>query len=228
MQMVTKENKQLLIKYEILRARLEIREFFLKTSVREVYENIGQVLSLVRMQLSIFDPEKLGHKTEDIVQSGDLVGQSIRDLRSMCRSFYPDVDILKNGGFIEGLESTLKILNLSDKETIKLKGTRKDIPEGLRLIAFKMMQDILIAIKKIEGKYKSMVVSYREETIDVTISYTGELIDLNRKNTINIEDVAFSLLDTAQLIEGNISTRKSKAGTISLTLQVPLKISLYE
>jgi hypothetical protein len=90
------------------------------------------------------------------------------------------------------------------------------------------MQDVLIAIQKMEGKYKSMVVSYGEETIDVTINYTGKVIDINRKNTSSIEDIAFSLLDTAQLIEGNISTRKSKAGTISLTLQVPLKISLYD
>jgi hypothetical protein len=228
MQIVTRENKQLLIKYEILRARLEIREFFLKTSVKEVYENIGQVLSLVRMQLSIFDPEKLGHKTEDIVQSGDLVGQSIRDLRSMCRSFYPDVDLLKNGGFIEGLESTLKILDLTDKETIKVKGTPKDMAEGLKLITFKMMQDILIAIQKIEGHYKSMVVSYGEKTVSFTTRYTGELIDINRKNSFSAEDLSLSLTDTAHLIDGNISTRKGKAGTPSLTLQVPLKISLYE
>jgi hypothetical protein len=228
MQIVTRENKQLLIKYEILRARLEIREFFLKTSVKEVYENIGQVLSLVRMQLSIFDPEKLGHKTEDIVQSGDLVGQSIRDLRSMCRSFYPDVDLLKNGGFIEGLESTLKILDLTNKQTIKVKGTPKDMAEGLKLITFKMMQDILIAIQKIEGHYKSMVVSYGEKTVSFTTRYTGELIDINRKNSFSAEDLSLSLTDTAHLIDGNISTRKGKAGTPSLTLQVPLKISLYE
>jgi nitrate/nitrite-specific signal transduction histidine kinase len=82
------ENQSFLFKYEILRARLETRNFFLKNTVREVYENIGQVLSLVRLQLALIDGASKEEKNIDeelnvnIESSGKLVGQSIKDLRA--------------------------------------------------------------------------------------------------------------------------------------------------
>jgi hypothetical protein len=226
MQKGIRENKQLFLKYEILRARLEIREFFLKTAVKEVYENIGQVLSLVRMQLAVFDPKKTGHATEEITQSGDLVGQSIKDLRSMCRSFYPDHDLLKENGFIEGLESTLRILDLSSKPSIKIKGILKETSDEAKLIVFKMLLNILIEIKETGGTYKSIVVSYEDEVTKFTIRYNGEPIDINVKSAVSDDDTISSLTETADFINGGIYAKKSKTGINSIILQAPLKISL--
>ena len=36
------EKKKLLFQYEVLRSRLCIRDFFLKTAVKEVYENVDK------------------------------------------------------------------------------------------------------------------------------------------------------------------------------------------
>ena len=92
------EKKKLLFQYEVLRARLCIRDFFLKTAVKEVYENVRQIRAQQVMQLAFFDEKNIEDQKEHIVQSGDLVGQSIADLRTMTRSFYPDVDLLKKYG----------------------------------------------------------------------------------------------------------------------------------
>src|SRR6478735_12794386 len=92
-------NGLLLFKHEVLKARLAIRDFFLKNTVREVYENIGQVLSLVRVQLALLDTNKT-EIYESVESPGHLVGKSIKDLRVMCKSFYPDADIISDDGFI--------------------------------------------------------------------------------------------------------------------------------
>jgi hypothetical protein len=222
-----REEDKKLFKYEVLRARLEIREFFLNTTVRDIYENTGQVLSLVRMQLASFIVQQKGYKTEHISKCGDLVAQSIRDLRSMCRSFYPDVDILKNGGFIEGLETTLNLLELSDGSLIKITGIRKDISDELKLFVFKIILDLLTLIKKTEGKYKSIIVSYTKNEILYALTYSGEEIDLNNSG-VNEQDDNLTINDRAKLIEANICCRKNKTGLNRIILKVPLKISLYE
>src|SRR5215210_5391616 len=137
------DDKKLIAMIEALRARLEIRDFFLKTAVRDVYENIGQVLSLVRMQLAHLDTTTKVDINEKIDTSGILIGQSIRDLRVMCKSFYPDADLLKEEGLVEGLDNSIRILFPGILPVIEVKGVRKDIEPDLKLIIFKTVLQLL-------------------------------------------------------------------------------------
>src|SRR5687768_13806001 len=100
--------RKLLCQYEILRSRLEIKEHYLKTVVNEVYDNIGQVLSLIRIQLSLVRSDFETGKKENIDQSGELVGKTIRDLRSMCQFLYPETDIIDSSGFNHAVEHEIK------------------------------------------------------------------------------------------------------------------------
>src|SRR5262245_21081184 len=95
-------NNKTLFDLEVLRARLEIRDFFLKDLYREVYENIGQLLSLVRVMLA-----KPGDRVEP---ASELVGKTIRELREMCRQFYPDEDLLKENGFNQAMSKIIAII----------------------------------------------------------------------------------------------------------------------
>ena len=145
-----KPHELLLFRHEALRARLDIRDFFLKNTVREVYENIGQVLSLVRMQLAMLDTNKKV-AMESAESPGHLVGQSIRDLRVMCKSFYPDAEISNEEGFVEALRNTVKILYQLDDPAITINGIEKEIQHELKLVVFKMIQEILTLIKETGG-----------------------------------------------------------------------------
>src|SRR5215210_9587793 len=127
------DDKKLIAMIEALRARLEIRDFFLKTAVRDVYENIGQVLSLVRMQLAHLNTNAKVDINEKIDTSGNLIGQSIRDLRVMCRNFYPDLELLKEEGLVEGAENCIRILFPGIFPVIEIKGVRKAIEPDLKL-----------------------------------------------------------------------------------------------
>ena len=100
--------RELLYLYEILHTRLEIREHFLKTVVKEVYENIGQVLSLIRVQLSFYGQTLKQGKMKKLDSSGELVGKTIRDLRDMCQLFYPEADIISGAGFNRAVEHEIK------------------------------------------------------------------------------------------------------------------------
>jgi len=217
-------HEQLLFRHEVLRARLDIRDFFLKNTVREVYENIGQVLSLVRMQLAMLDSDK---KTAvaSIETPGNLVGQSIRDLRVMCKSFYPDADILNETGFVEALWNTVRILFQLPSPVIKIKGVQKEIHSGLRLVVFKMVQQILVLIKESEGIFERLTITYTAEEVKIVILYHGNAISFH--NTINDDEIDLTLEQRAQLINGKLSQTKRKNGLMHIQLLHPLNF-LYE
>lgn len=210
---------QLLFRHEVLKARLDIRDFFLKNTVREIYENIGQVLSLVRMQLAMLDNGKQAI-VESVESSGQLVGQSIKDLRLMCKSFYPDAAIVNEEGFIAVFRDAIQILFEQDEPVIKIVGTPKDIQPDLKLVVFKMMHDVLIAIKESGGVFVSLTIAYLEREVKITVFYNGNVVPFGNKAD---GDAHLTLAERAQLIAGKWRLAHSKKGIEQIQLSYPLK-----
>jgi nitrate/nitrite-specific signal transduction histidine kinase len=219
-----KSHEQLLFSHETLRARLDIRDFFLKNTVREVYENIGQVLSLVRMQLAMLATDTKA-AIKSVESPGNLVGQSIRDLRIMCKSFYPDAEILNEDGFVEALRDTVKILYQSEEPAITTNGLQKEIQPELKLIVFKMIQEILTLIQESGGTFISLAIDYLEYDVKITVLYNGEAIPLD-KEAIN-DNSGLVLQERAKLIKGKLNLTCQKDGSTQIQLSYPLN-SLYE
>src|SRR5437763_9259831 len=219
-----RSHEQLLFSHEALRARLDIRDFFLKNTVREVYENIGQVLSLVRMQLAMLAADtKVALKS--VESPGNLVGQSIRDLRVMCKSFYPDAEILNDEGFVEALRDTVKILYQSEDPAITVNGIQKEIQPELKLVVFKMIQEILTLVNETGGSFISLDLDYLENEVKTTVIYKGEIIPLDEKTTT--DNIDLPLQERAELIKGKLNLNKQKDGLIQIQLSYPLNC-VYE
>jgi nitrate/nitrite-specific signal transduction histidine kinase len=219
-----KSHEQLLFSHEALRARLDIRDFFLQNTVREVYENIGQVLSLVRMQLAMLAADtKVALKS--VESPGNLVGQSIRDLRVMCKSFYPDAEILNEEGFVEALRDTVKILYQYEDSAITVDGVQKEIQPELKLVVFKMIQEILTLVKETGGSFISLDISYLEFDVKITVLYNGEIIPLDKKAINN--NTGLALQERAELIKGKLNLAEQKDGSIQIQLSYPLNF-VYE
>ncbi len=81
---------------EELLTRLEIQERSLKAFAKEIYENIGQILVLARLQLSTINLNLRQESEEKIRESGKLVSRAIGDLRSLAKQLSPD-EIIKKG-----------------------------------------------------------------------------------------------------------------------------------
>jgi len=70
-----------------LNSRIEIQGRALEAYSKEIFENIGQVLSLVKLQL---------HTENEISEPGKLLAKAITDLRNLTKQLSPD-EIIKNG-----------------------------------------------------------------------------------------------------------------------------------
>lgn len=224
----TKTYTKLLVDHEALLSRLFIRNFFIQHMISEVYENVGQSLAVVRMHLATFNLNNNEDSVANIHFSGNLVQHSIRDLRIICKSFYPDEDILNEEGFIEGCKSIIEILFQTTDAVIKTKGEKKEMQHELKLIVFKIMLEILVAVKEAEGEFVSLVISHEKKEVKYLISYKGTALAPGEETEGNESDASLSMQQRAELINAKYNITQSKAGITRIELMSPLKSVFYE
>jgi signal transduction histidine kinase len=126
---------------ELLRIQLEIQEHSLDMIVKEIYENVGQVLSLVKLNLSMLNTAKELEARKTATHAGDLLGKAIRDLRKISNPVTGKV--IAEKGLIHAIRQELDILsrinNYTNRLTISEKMVRLDPPK--ELIAFRIVQE---------------------------------------------------------------------------------------
>lgn len=213
--------KELLYQYEILRARLEIREHYLRTVVKEVYDNIGQVLSLIRVQLTLLRSDIETGKNEKLDSSGELVGKTIRDLRSMCQLFYPEADMITGSGFNRAVEHEIKTWYPSaacsiDKETI----VPEKINEEKGLVVFGILLELFALIKQKEkGELSSLIIKYKGNKVIITIDCSGEITNRNKAEQEGLE---LSVFDRAELLNGKLEIKNEGRDHRRVKLVIPI------
>lgn len=220
---VTSLYKKLLYEHEVLWARYEIRDHHLKKVGERIYDDIGQVLSLVRIQLC--RPGHAGGASE----SGELVGSAIRGLRDMHRSFYPEKE-LREKGLLETFGHELELSGLNaGGNPIAVQGNPHDLPTGTQLIVFRMLQEIVSLTAPAGENGVAVAVVYDEHSVRFSIRYNGTLPQWQQPAKADAGETGrLNLTERAALIGGDLIAESSTAGLITITLIVPFETSAHE
>jgi hypothetical protein len=214
-------DNELLFRHEVLRARLEIRNFFLNNALREVYENIGQILSLIRVQLADRTTNQDGRRDERISTASDLIGRSIRDLREICRNFYPDSDIVKEAGFAEGIRQVVGIIH-PHQGAVESVEQKEAAEPGMKLIVFNMGLEILNTIKKLNGEFLNVSITFTETEFALTFQYKGRKIVWAKAARMEGASTELTFEQRMQLIHGRFKAVRKGIGTIQIRLVSPI------
>jgi len=125
---------------ELLRSQLEIQEQTLRTISQEIHDNIGQVLSLAKLQLYSMQNN---YKEAGIQATTELIGRAINDLRDLSKSLNPDriADI----GLMESIRHELQLLQKTNMmETVfDVKGAMQRLPPEKEIIVFRIFQELM-------------------------------------------------------------------------------------
>lgn len=215
--------KELWYQYELIRSLLVIRNHYLKTAVNEVYDNIGQVLSLINVELSNLDFESVKKSSNQIPSLRKQARKAINDLRHMTRLFYPENLIAPPAKFTHLIEQEVKYLSphvawVTDKKSI----ARPVIAKEKGLLLFGILLEIFTLIdNKQKGGASSVILRYYHHKVDVTII-------LGRgPNPIEIKAIMFgslkmSILERIQLFGGNYQVGKTEQGLIRNKFMLPI------
>ena len=75
---------------ELLRSQLEIQETTFKTIAMELHDNIGQVLSVVKLSLSVLPLDKDHPAYESVLNSRQMLNKVIYDMGNLTKSLHTD------------------------------------------------------------------------------------------------------------------------------------------
>ena len=155
-----------LIKEE-LNSRIEIQQRSLQAYSKEIFENVGQVLSLVKFQLQT-ENKSSAITTSD---SGKLLGKAIADLRNLTKQLSPD-EIIKNG-FAQAIKCELRRLNEAGFCRMEFyeAGDLISLEEVKELVVFCVLQQLIHPLLNIyHPGFIHMNVQYRQNKIEIEVT----------------------------------------------------------
>jgi len=95
--LLDKINQQKLFDEEISRTQTEIQEQTLKSIGWELHDNVGQLLSVASMQLSILGTQVSPEIKSSITETTNIVRESLKEVRSLSKSL--NNEVVLNIGF---------------------------------------------------------------------------------------------------------------------------------
>ena len=221
---ITEPARKLLYRHEVLRAKLELKNHLLESVVRDIYEQTGQVLSLVRFRLATMEDQLNESFKREITDAGNLVGEAISRLRKMSKNLFPEQEILTDLGFIKALHEELQKDVHGKPQMFQVSGTPGTLGEERGVILLAILLSIISSIKSlyIENTL-NLEIEYTETDICISINYRGNPIDLGIAGNLNENDLSanLSIQERLGLIGGNIITESTDNNTIVYQIKVP-------
>ena len=203
---------------ELLKSQLEMQEQTFNTISQEIHDNVGQILSLAKVQLNIIGQNNTLDKTL-LSEAKESVSKALNDLRDIAKSL--NTDRLKLLSLKEIIEKELQRINNSGviKTCIQIEGKEQQIQENKKLIIFRMLQEALQNVLK-HSKAKSIDVhfNYQPDHLIIKMTDNGNGFDktfINKNEGLGLRNI----INRALLIGGkaNIHSVINEGTSITIT-----------
>lgn len=168
-------------KEEIIETQIEIKEDTLRNISWELHDNIGQLLTLAKIQLQNAD-----HDHKSIEEATETIGKGLAELRSLSKMINPDT--LVNVSLVEALEMEIERFNRLKYLKATLEYTEDYIPleHKVEIIIFRMLQEFFTnTMKHSKATELTVKVDYdgkvlRIEARDNGIGFDSQKIELHK------------------------------------------------
>jgi len=208
---------------ELLRTQLEIQEQTFKNISQEIHDNIGQVLSLAKLNLNtIADsvyPKEVSHK---IIKSKELITKAIQDLRDLSKSL--NTDFVTEAGLVKSIEAELDILRKSGDQQVTMSkdGECYSLPPQKELILFRIFQEVLNnIIKHSQASDINVLISFQPAHFSLQITDNGYGFDKNQLYKNAEQGLGIKNMENRSKIIGAnfaINSEPGKGTTVSIDL----------
>jgi signal transduction histidine kinase len=208
----------------LLKTQLEIQEQAFAYISQEIHDNIGQVLSLVRLNLNTFDKiiseEKLNH-------TDSLLGKAIKDLRDLSHNLQSNR--IHNIGIIESIRQLLTSLEKTGrfKTTFNTSDNFHILDNNTDVILYRMIQEII----------NNIIKHAAANTIDVNIDCEDEISTISiRDNGIGFDTTLLqqarsgigfqNIVNRAKMINTTVDVKSSPGNGTTITLYIKPKLGV--
>ena len=186
---------------EIGKTQIEIREETFRNISWELHDNIGQLITLAKIQL------QNGDTTEAVLET---LNKGLKEVRTLSKAINPEA--LKNISLVTAVEQEINRFNRIQyiDARLELKGEEKTLNPEVRIVFFRILQEFFSnTIKHAKATKLCVTIDYRETSIDITAKDNGKGFD--KENIVNAGIGLTNICKRAQLINAE-STIDSVVG----------------
>lgn len=213
--------------HEILQAQLEIQEQTFKNISQEVHDNIGQVLSLAKLNVTTMDVNDTGSLKEKIGNSKQLLTKAIQDLRDLSKSL--NTDYVKEMGLLKSVEYELDLLRKSAavETSLDVNGRYFRLKPQEELIIFRIVQEIINnIIKHAEAKTIAVAIHYDPVLFKLDIVDDGKGFDASTVGSKDISGIGIkNMHNRTNMIGATFDLQTTPGNGTSVTLTLPISDS---
>lgn len=219
---VEKEKLQSQFCQTLLQSQLEIQEQTLRHVSRELHDNIGQVASLIKINLNtiVLDgQEKANQKIED---TKDLIRQLITDVKALSVNL--GSDRVTRIGLIKALETEVERLNKTEEFVAEfiMEGDLPRIDDDSLIIIYRMAQEIINNIvKHSHAKHIRVLLNANEKVLTLAMQDDGVGFDVEEKKKQGGAGL-FNLQNRAKLINAQLTIVSTQGNGTATSIQMPL------
>lgn len=205
----------------LLQTQIEIQEQTLKTISQEIHDNVGQVLSLAKLNLGTFETMESESNQVKINDTKQLVSKAINDLRDLSRSLHGDK--IAELGLQESIASELKILQNTGQylTALTITGNNYKLEPQKEMVLFRIVQESLNnAIKHAKAKNIYIKISYQPELFSLAISDDGSGFDPAVLQSAETGIGLKSMQNRAALIGATFTLNSQNGNGTSITIEL--------
>ncbi|WP_304233170.1 sensor histidine kinase [Jiulongibacter sediminis] len=209
---------------EILTAKNEVQENTMKHIARELHDNIGQLLSLVKIQLNNIDEENPGLKR--VTDSREYLNKALTDLRSLSKTLNSE-NILQ-AGLVKAIAFELERLEKTGfvETSFENQCSLVNIEPKISIIVFRIFQEMVQNVIK-HANAKKLSVSLYQNTEVYTLELTddGQGFEVEKKfrsNGFQSGSGLANLKNRAELINGKLDIASTPGQGTTLKLSIPI------
>jgi len=208
---------------QLLQSKLEIQEETFNAISQEIHDNVGQMLSLARIQLSIIAQQQAA-EIPGLVQVKETVGNALTDLRNIAKSL--SNERLQLRSLPESINEEVERLHKASSLQIffKIEGQERDLNKQAKVILFRIVQEALQNIlKHANAGQVQIVFSYLPEQMQISIADNGIGFNVENQRT-QLKGLGLqNILNRAALIGGaaNIHSSIDQGTTITISINTP-------
>lgn len=206
---------------ELLEAQLEMQELTLKNIAQEIHDNIGQTLSLAKLNLNTIQPDKPDTAPQKIANTKELVSKAIVDLRTLSKTLHTEAVLAV--GLTSAIEMELRLIEKAGvyETALAIEGTPLPLDAQKELILFRAVQEALNNAIKHSGASKiEVLLRYTPETFGVVVKDNGKGFALHDDNKANGSGLR-NMRNRAKLIGGRLEMASASTGT-EIRLNLPI------
>jgi two-component system NarL family sensor kinase len=190
---------------EITETQIEIKEETLRNVSWELHDNIGQLITLAKIQLM-----NARSKPEAIEEAIETMGKSLDELRGLSKLINPDM--LSSLSLVEALEQEIERFNRLKylDASLTVNGMAFFIDNKIEIIIFRMLQEFFTnTIKHSKGDRLTVTVSYSADELKINAEDNGIGFDTSQLGTDKGIGLS-NMMNRAKLIDAQLSFYSEK------------------